>query len=205
MNSFATDSLAWAATAFDLYADHGMLKWDAFGTAVRGSGFDPTESQLAEMWAKTKKTAANEGGAEYITFPEFRAALRSAPGPADVSSALAAVVGQRRLTAEEAKTLLTTMGDEPLSETEWSAFEELFFPDGAARCARDLEMASREEDPATSSRPINVQRRERLRARGKKAPDSESAQIFCTRIIILQDLRTSRLSKFEIFAKLTIC
>ena len=72
MNSFATDSLAWAAAAFDLYADHGMLKWDAFGTAVRGSGFDPTESQLAEMWAKTMETIADEGRREYITFPEFR-------------------------------------------------------------------------------------------------------------------------------------
>ena len=103
MNSFATDSLAWAAAAFDLYADHGMLKWDAFGTAVRGSGFDPTESQLAEMWAKQLETIADEGRREYITFPEFRAALQNAPGPADVSSALAAVVGQRRLAAEEAK------------------------------------------------------------------------------------------------------
>ena len=91
---------------------------------------------------------------------------------------MAAVVGQRRLTAEEAKALLTTLGDEPLSETEWSAFEELFFPDGAARCAHDLEMASREEDPATSSRPINVQRRERLRARGEKVREREPAEIF---------------------------
>ena len=180
-----------AAAAFDLYADHGMLKWDAFGTVVRGSGFDPTDSQLAEMWAKTKEMVSDEGRSEYIAFPEFCATLQIAPGPADMSSALAAVVGQRCLTAEEAKTLLTTVGDEPLSETEWSAFEELFFPDGAARFARDLEIASREEDPATSSRPINVQRRERLRARGEKAPES--------------DLRTSHRSKLNIFAKLTSC
>ena len=156
MNPLATDPAVLAAAAFDLYAEQGMLKWDAFATVVRGCGFDPTEAQVAEMWAKTKETTSD--GAT-ITFSQLCAGLRSAPGLADVNPALATVVGPQRLTAAEAKTLLTTMGDEPLSEAEWSEFEALFFPDGAARSASDLGMAFRDEDPARSSKPVHVQSR----------------------------------------------
>ena len=176
MNPLAPDVVALAAAVFDLYADHGKLGWDAFATVVRGSGFDTSESQLAEMWAKTTGTIADEGRSEKITFPEFCAGLQSAPGPADGYSALAAIVGQRRLTAEAARKLLTTVGDEPLSDSEWSAFAEVFFPDGSARSVSDLEMTFREEDPATSSQPFYVQGRERLRARGERKQAAAMAE-----------------------------
>ena len=64
MNPLATDLVAIASAVFDLYADEGMLRWDAFPTVVRGSGLDPTESQLAEMWANTTGTIADGGRSE---------------------------------------------------------------------------------------------------------------------------------------------
>ena len=110
IHGFATDLMANAAAVFHLYADNGVLEWDAFPTAVRGCGFDPTEKQLAEMWAKINAASDEESGSERITFQQFSSALHIAPGLADVDSALAALGGPRRLTAADAKTLMTTVG-----------------------------------------------------------------------------------------------
>ena len=44
MNALATDLTAVAAAVFDRYAEHGMLKWDAFAAVVRGCGIDHRET-----------------------------------------------------------------------------------------------------------------------------------------------------------------
>ena len=146
--------MAKAAAVFDHFADHGnprMLGWEAFPTAVRGCGFDPTEKQLADIWKNVTATSDDKAEGNRITYQQFSAALQSAPGLADVDSALALLIGPRSLTPAEAKTLLTTAGDEPLSDAEWNAFEDLVFPDGAARTSSDILAVFREEDPASRS------------------------------------------------------
>ena len=123
--------MAKAAAVFDHFADHGnprMLGWEAFPTAVRGCGFDPTEKQLADIWKNVTATSDDKAEGNRITYQQFSAALQSAPGLADVDSALALFIGPRSLTPAEAKTLLTTAGDDPLSDAEWNAFEDLVFP-----------------------------------------------------------------------------
>ena len=146
--------MAKAAAVFDHFADHGnprMLGWEAFPTAVRGCGFDPTEKQLADIWKNVTATSDDKAEGNRITYQQFSAALQSAPGLADVDSALALLIGPRSLTPAEAKTLLTTAGDDPLSDAEWNAFEDLVFPDGAARTSSDILAVFREEDPASRS------------------------------------------------------
>ena len=119
----ATDLVAHAAAAFEFYAEGDTLDWKAIPTVVRAGGADPSEKDLAAIRAKVAKN-------DHVAFSELGGAVRDAGGLVDVRAAVEALVGTRHLPAAEAKALLTGDGEEPLSEAEWRAFEELFFADG---------------------------------------------------------------------------